>query len=124
MRRRVGPLEADFDVLQAASLLGRRLHVEAHEAAALLQMDERTIRNAVAAGQLRGLKVGNRTLVATTPLRRDLGLDLGLDLEPPEPSEEELPEEVVAALAEVVPKIDKLLDGVVRDYIQRRAAGT
>lgn len=53
--------------------LGDRLFADVPQAAALLGLDERTVRKAAAAGEIRATRVGAKWMISTAWLREQIG---------------------------------------------------
>jgi hypothetical protein len=78
-------LHIDLACLHAQALVMRRPVVSVRTVAALFMVDERTVRRAIELGQLRAQQLGDKTLIATAPLREALGIEY-----PSESSDEDL----------------------------------
>jgi excisionase family DNA binding protein len=106
-------LAAEFRMVRAQSYILRRVVVEVPIVAALFGVDQRTIRRALESGQIRGIRLGDKTLVPTAQLREMLGVDLAEGEDPD--GEEQLPESVQAKLYEVLPQVGKAMDDIFRE---------
>jgi excisionase family DNA binding protein len=75
----VQPPDEEAIALAVASMFGGKLFADVPEAAAILRYDPRTVRRALEAGDIPGLRAGGRWRIPTSWLRTQAGLNGGDD---------------------------------------------